>query len=160
RHIDGIFEMFSQVAPALERSEGGLGIGLSLVRGLVELHDGTVEAMSAGPGKGSEFVVSLPVVPAGTLAVSSASRGPQEPSRPARPCRILVVDDNRDSAESLATMLRLMGHTVATAHDGLAGVEAAATARPDVLLLDIGMPRMNGYEVAQRIRKESWGAGV
>jgi CheY-like chemotaxis protein len=153
-HLPSIFEMFSQVAPALERSQGGLGIGLSLVRGIVELHGGRVEARSAGPGKGSEFVVRLPVVRLGALAPEP--RG--EAAAAVRLCRILVVDDNRDAADSLALMLRLMGHEVETAGDGLEAVQAAAASRPDLLLLDIGLPRMNGYEAARQIRQQPWGA--
>jgi PAS domain S-box-containing protein len=157
-HLPRIFEMFSQAAPALERSQGGLGIGLSLVRGLVELHGGRVEAASAGAGRGSEFVVRLPVT--GPAAQPPPPPDPAETAAGVRPCRILVVDDNQDTAESLAVMLRLMGHTVQTAHDGLEAVQAAAASRPDLLLLDIGLPRMNGYEAARRIREQPWGASV
>jgi len=149
--------MFSQAAPALERSHGGLGIGLSLVRGLVDLHGGTVEARSAGPGQGSEFVVRLPLANGGQ---TPRRRPLAESDATARPCRILVADDNRDTAESLAAMLRLMGHRVETADDGLGAVQAAAGTRPDIVLMDIGMPRMNGYEAARRIREQPWGVGL
>ena len=155
-----IFEIFSQAAPALERSQGGLGIGLSLVKGLVELHGGRIAAKSDGPGKGSQFVVSLPVA-------SSASQPPQaaRPSEDAsfqRPAAqsILVVDDNRDSAESLARLLAVMGHRVATAHDGEQAVELAGAMRPDVVLLDIGMPKLNGFDACRRIRQQPWGLGM
>jgi PAS domain S-box-containing protein len=153
-----IFEMFVQVDRSLERSQGGLGIGLTLVRRLVEMHGGRVEARSDGPGKGSEFVLHIPVVRA-------PARGPgpfdgNEPAAPIARKRILVVDDNKDSAESLGLMLQVMGHEVATAHDGLAGVERAGTFRPDVILLDIGMPRLNGHEAACRIRQQEWGKNV
>lgn len=154
-HLPHIFEMFSQVAPALERSEGGLGIGLSLVRGLLDLHGGTIEAHSS-PGKGSEFIVHLPVVE-GLMQAPSDGTAHTKPARSGPKFRILVVDDNRDAADSLAMMLRLMGHEVQTAHDGVEGVQAAATFRPDVALLDIGMPKMNGYEVARHIREQPWG---
>jgi PAS domain S-box-containing protein len=158
-HLPGLFEMFSQVAPALERSQGGLGIGLALVRGLVELHGGSTRARSAGPGRGSEFLVRLPVL-------DTPSRAGPEPGadgeqlRTGPKCRILVADDLRDSADSLALVLRLAGHDVRTAHNGLEAVQAAATFRPEVVLLDIGMPKMNGYEAARHIREQPWGKGV
>lgn len=148
-----LFEMFSQVVPALERSQGGLGIGLSLVKGLVELHGGSVRAYSDGAGKGSEFVVRLPTASRPAPAVPIDDEKPL--SRPKR--RILVVDDNRDSADSLSMMLRLMGHVAEMAHDGLAAVRTAATFRPEVVLLDIGLPHMNGYEAARYIREQQWG---
>jgi PAS domain S-box-containing protein len=155
-HLPRLFEMFSQVTPALERSHGGLGIGLSLVRALVELHGGKVEAFSEGLGRGSEFIVRLPV------ANGLAGQAPEQGTNAgtvliARPCRILVVDDNRDAADSLAMMLRMMGHESRTAYDGLEAVQAAATYRPDVVLLDIGLPKMNGYEAARHIRQQPWG---
>jgi CheY-like chemotaxis protein len=147
-----IFELFAQVDNSLERARDGLGLGLTLVRKLLEMHDGTVEATSAGPGRGSEFVVRLPVLhdlqPAGSQEPKDAD------SKPPFPRRILVVDDNRDSAMSLAMLLRLLGHTVDTAHDGLEAVERAATFRADAILLDIGMPRLNGYEAARLIRQQ------
>jgi PAS domain S-box-containing protein len=155
-HLPHLFEMFSQVAPALERSQGGLGIGLALVRGLVELHGGSVEARSGGPGLGSEFLVRLPVVGAPAEAPREPT-GDGEKVGGARTCRILVVDDNRDAADSLALMLRLKGHDIQTAHDGLEAIQAAAAFRPEVVLLDIGLPKMNGYEAAQYIRAQPWG---
>lgn len=154
-HLSHIFEMFSQVAPALERSHGGLGIGLHLVRGLVQLHGGTVEARSS-PGKGSEFIVHLPVVE-GPPPSPSEKTGENQPAQRQATFRILVVDDNRDAADSLAMMLRLLGHDIQTAHDGAEAVQTAATFRPDVALLDIGMPKMNGYEAARHIREQPWG---
>jgi PAS domain S-box-containing protein len=155
-HLPHIFEMFSQVAPALERSQGGLGIGLALVRGLVELHGGTIEAGSAGPGRGSEFTVRLPIIETPVQARQEPS-GDGEKSGYGKKCRILIADDLRDSADSLAMMLRLAGHDIQTAHDGLEAVQAAATFRPDVALLDIGMPKMNGYQAARHIREQAWG---
>ena len=155
-----IFDMFTQVDHSLERSEGGLGIGLTLVQRLVEMHRGTVEAHSEGPGKGSEFVVRLPV------AAAAASRAPDgaasDVGKVVTPAlrRILVVDDNWDAADSLGMLLRMMGHEVHTAHDGPEAVGAAAVFRPDVVLLDIGLPKLNGYEVARRIRKLEGGAGL
>jgi CheY-like chemotaxis protein len=155
-HLSHIFEMFSQVAPTLERSQGGLGIGLALVRGLVDLHGGRVEARSAGLGKGSEFIVHLPVVKT-PVSPQHEPSGDGETSRDGSRHRILVVDDNRDAADSLALVLRLTGHQIEMAHDGLEAVQAAAVFRPDVVLLDIGMPRMNGYEVARYLREQPWG---
>ena len=152
-----LFQMFSQVAPALERAQGGLGIGLALVRGLVELHGGTVEARSEGPGKGSKFVVRMPIVARHALAL--AARAPEgEGER--RPQKVLVVDDNRDATESLTHLLRLMGHEIRAAYDGLEAVEAALDFAPDVVLLDIGLPIMNGYEAARRIRKQPRGEEI
>jgi PAS domain S-box-containing protein len=151
-----LFEMFFQVDRSLERSQGGLGIGLSLVRRLVELHGGRVEARSEGIGKGSEFIVRLPVlveIPAPPHSGESDGNG--KTRSVAR--RILVVDDNRDSADSLAMLLRLIGNEVHTAYDGLEGVEAAERFTPDVVLLDIGMPRLNGHDACRRIRGERWG---
>lgn len=149
-----IFEMFTQVDRSLERSQGGLGIGLSLVRGLVELHGGSVEAFSSGPGQGSEFRVRLSAHPSTRNAPSAAEDGSQAAlSRH----RILVVDDNRDSADSLALLLTLQGNEVRTAYDGIEAVEAAAVFEPDIVLSDIGMPRLNGYEAAQKMREQCRG---
>jgi CheY-like chemotaxis protein len=152
-----IFQMFSQVASALERSQGGLGIGLSLVKGLVELHGGTIEARSGGPGKGSEFTVHLPLV---DVLEAQTPSGDGEKAQTVQKCRILVVDDLRDAAESLAMLLRMMGHETRTAYDGLEAVQTAAAFQPNVVLLDIGLPKMNGYEAARRIRSEPWGGNV
>ena len=153
--LTSIFEMFNQVDRSLEKSHGGLGIGLTLVKRLVEMHGGSVEARSDGPGKGAEFIVRLSAV--GVSRVTQQSRA-EDARRPniAR-CRILVADDNGDAAESMGTMLRLMGNEVRTVHDGVQAVEEAAAFRPDMVLLDIGMPRLNGYEAARRIRRERWG---
>jgi PAS domain S-box-containing protein len=158
-HLPNIFNMFSQLAPALERSQGGLGIGLSLVKGLVELHGGTIEARSGGPGKGSEFAVHLPIVDV-PLAALQEPGSDGEKVRRVRQYSVLVVDDLRDAADSLAMMLRDMGHDTRTAYDGLEAVQAAAAIRPDVVLLDIGLPKLNGYEAARRIRNEPWGGNV
>jgi CheY-like chemotaxis protein len=153
-----VFDMFTQADTSMERSQGGLGIGLSLVRGLVEMHGGRVEAHSEGPGRGSEFVVRLPVA-------LSPARGPEQEggrgagAHPSR-YRILVVDDNEDSALSLAMMLQLMGHDTHTAHDGLQALAAAEAFRPDVALLDIGLPRLSGYDACRRIRERPWGSGM
>jgi CheY-like chemotaxis protein len=151
--------MFSQVAPALERSQGGLGIGLSLVRGLVELHGGRVEARSDGIGRGSEFIAHLPVadLPVRQQPEEAADVGTVLSTRK---CRILAVDDNRDAADTLALILRMMGHETQMAYDGMEALQAAATFRPDVVLLDIGLPKMNGYEAARHIRVQPWGKGM
>lgn len=154
--LDSIFEMFSQVDQSLERSQGGLGIGLTLSKRLVELHGGSIEARSEGLGKGSEFIVRLPA--AGDRAAPRLEVLEDEitPSRR----HILVVDDNRDSAESLATLLRLTGNEASVAYDGEQAIEAAARQRPDVILLDIGLPRLNGYDVCRRIREHRWAQNV
>jgi len=150
-----IFDMFSQVDRSIERTAGGLGIGLALVKGLVEMHGGTVTAHSNGLGKGSEFVVRLPLASV-NLGVASATHG--GPIRTGQPkLRILVVDDNRDAAESMAMMLRLMGDEVSTAHDGAEGFDQADKLRPDVILMDVGMPRLNGFEATRQIRQMAWG---
>jgi two-component system CheB/CheR fusion protein len=143
------FDLFAQAEDSLDRSQGGLGIGLTLVRSLVQMHHGSVQAFSEGPGKGSEFVVHLPVMQH-SLPTGSAPRGRSGPA-PSR--RILVVDDNIDAAETLAVLLRMAGHEVRTAHDGPAALDAARTYQPEVVLLDIGMPAMDGYEVARRVRQ-------
>ena len=158
-HLPHIFAMFSQVTSALERSQGGLGIGLSLVKGLVELHGGTIKARSAGPAKGSQFTVHLPIVDVAVQALEKP-RVDAEKARSDCKCRILVVDDLRDAADSLAMMLRMMGHDTRTAYDGLEAVQTAAEFQPNIVLLDIGLPKMNGYEAARRIRNEPWGGKV
>ena len=154
-----LFEKFSQVAPALDRSQGGLGLGLSLVHGIVALHDGRVEARSAGPGCGSEFVVRLPVL-VGVRAEGAIRMPDPAVSQSLVSRRVLVVDDNADSAEALAMLLRLDGHLVETAHDGDRAVELAERFQPDAVLLDLGMPGMNGYEVCEQIRSRPWGVSI
>ena len=148
-----LFEIFTQADHTLERAQGGLGIGLSLVRGLVELHGGRVEAHSDGPGQGSEFVVRLPLA----LPLSRRPQPDDSAAEGGPSCRyrILVVDDNKDGAISLSILLRIMGHETFTAHDGLEAVEATAKYRPDVVLLDIGLPRLNGYDACRRIREQA-----
>ena len=155
--LEDVFEMFSQEEPALSRARGGLGIGLSLTRKLVQLHGGTVHASSEGPGKGSLFTVRLPVLAA----------QPAEPEAPAAvdamvpqgALRILVADDNADAAETLSMLLEVMGHQVQRVHDGEAAVDASRSFDPQLVLLDIGMPKLNGYETCRRIRGEPGGAG-
>ena len=147
--LDSIFDMFTQVDRSLERSAVGLGIGLTLVKTLVEMHGGTIEATSPGIGHGSEFVVRLPII----VDAPAPSATPPLPQSVATPLRILVVDDNRDSADMLAILLKFSGHETHTAHDGMAAVEEAERLDPDVIVLDIGLPRLNGYEAARRIRE-------
>jgi PAS domain S-box-containing protein len=159
-HLPRIFEMFAQVDTAFERSQGGLGIGLALVKGLVEMHGGRIAARSDGPGKGSEFAVRLPLVISQPMPGSQPANDAGKKPSPGASCRILIVDDNRLSSKSTAMLLRLMGHELATAHDGIEGIECARTFRPDVILLDIGLPRLNGYETARRIREQPWGRNV
>jgi PAS domain S-box-containing protein len=154
-----VFDIFAQSPRALLRSPGGLGIGLSLVKGLVELHGGSIEARSEGADRGSEFVVRLPVAVATPLPAAAPPNEDAEP-KPATKCRILIVDDNQDSADSLAMLLKIKGYEVGTAYDGEQAVEAAGTLRPDVVLLDIGMPKLNGYEACCRIREQPWGQGM
>jgi PAS domain S-box-containing protein len=151
--LDSIFDMFTQVDRSLERSRGGLGIGLTLVRRLVQMHGGSVEARSAGEGQGSELVVRLPVA----AAPRGAAAEPVAMPEPARPRRILIVDDNRDAASSLALLMQLSGNETYTAHDGGEALAAAERHRPEVVLLDIGLPVLNGYEVCRRIREQPWG---
>jgi signal transduction histidine kinase/ActR/RegA family two-component response regulator len=158
-----VFDIFTQGDRSLERAQGGLGIGLSLVRGLVELHGGSVAAHSAGLGQGSEFTVRLPVlVPAAREIRTADGEGDDDGEPPAVPAhrRILVADDNADSAESLALLLTMRGSEVRTAHDGWEAVETAAAFGPDIVLLDIGMPRLNGYEAARKIRQQARGKRV
>ncbi|MGZ8424702.1 MAG: hybrid sensor histidine kinase/response regulator [Candidatus Binatia bacterium] len=155
-----VFDMFTQVDTSLKRSIGGLGIGLTVVKNLVEMHAGTVSVHSAGVGQGSEFVVRLPVIE----TLETAQPPPPQPTVSApttmTPCRILVVDDNRLSADSLARLLYLTGNETHTAYDGLEAVEAALTFRADVVLLDIGLPKLNGYEAARKIREQPWGKNI
>mgnify|MGYP003288116254 CR=1 FL=1 len=154
-----IFEMFTQGERSWERPQSGLGIGLTLVKRIVELHGGTIMAQSDGPGQGSAFIVRLPVVHAPSPARPRAS--PEyEHTTLASSRGILVVDDERLSAASLGMLLRLEGHKIRTAHDGLEAMGVAEEFRPDVVLLDIGLPKLNGYEVAQRIRHQPWGQGM
>jgi CheY-like chemotaxis protein len=153
-HIPSLFEMFAQVDTSLERSRDGLGIGLTLVKTLVELHGGSVDAASDGIGRGSEFTVRLPVAAA---AAKPAARPVEVAAAPAVRRRVLIVDDNEDGAESLAMLLQLEGHETHKASDGVAAVQAAERLRPDVVLLDIGLPILNGYEACARIRQMPWG---
>jgi signal transduction histidine kinase len=145
--LNQVFDMFMQVDRSTRRSQGGLGIGLTLVKSLVQMHGGSVEAKSEGPGLGSEFVVRLPLLEEAAMPQENTRRIQQLPQR-----RILIVDDSRDGGESLAMLLRVLGAEVSLAHSGRQALECVTAFRPDVVLLDIGMPGMDGYEVARRIR--------
>jgi two-component system CheB/CheR fusion protein len=148
-----IFDLFVQGKRAQDQGQGGLGIGLALVKSLVELHGGRVGASSPGPGQGSEFWVRLPTLSAVQEEVAATHR-PREESVSARPpCRVLVVDDSRDAADSLALLLRVWGHEVRVTYDGPGALDAAREFRPDVLLLDLGLPGMTGYAVAEQLRQ-------
>ncbi len=142
--------MFRQVDESLERSQGGLGIGLTLVRRLVELHGGEVSALSEGPDKGSEFVVRLPVSE-NQSATTEPRPSDVKPATSKR--RILVVDDNKDSRDTLSLLLRAKGHDVGSARDGLEAVDMAGSFQPEIILMDMGMPRLNGYDATRRIRQ-------
>jgi CheY-like chemotaxis protein len=146
-----VFDLFTQMERTLDRAEGGLGIGLTLVRSLVELHKGTVAAESAGPGKGSVFSIRLPLAPA--PAVPDVRAEDERVPVTTQHCRVLVVDDNVDAAQSLAMLLRLSGQDVRVEHNGPAALQAADEYRPMLVLLDIGLPGMSGYEVAALLRQ-------
>jgi signal transduction histidine kinase len=152
-----LFEKFSQVAPAIDRAEGGLGLGLALVRGIVTLHGGEVEVRSGGSGHGSTFLIRLPLDGRPQLAPSAA---PPHQVAPGAARRVLVVDDSADNLSALSLLLRQRGHDVATAPDGEAALVEAERFRPDVVLLDIGMPKMNGFEVCRRLRGQPWGRAM
>jgi PAS domain S-box-containing protein len=154
-----IFEMFVQVDRSLERSQGGLGIGLSLVKRLVGMHAGSVEAFSRGAGLGAEFVVRLPLAKDVSRAPRSASAEVKSALAP-KTQRVLVVDDNHDSATTLALLLNLMGHETRTAHDGIEALDVAQRFKPDVALLDLGMPKLNGFETACKMRATDYGRGM
>lgn len=154
--LAGIFDMFSQVKGALARSEGGLGIGLALVKGLTELHGGSVQAKSEGLGRGAEFIARVPLPDLAVVKKRKAASA-EITERPAVTRRLVVADDNVDGARTLAKLLELQGHEVHLAHDGEAALEALERWRPEVAILDIGMPRLTGYDVARRVRAAAWG---
>ena len=146
------FDLFVQETRSFDRAQGGLGIGLTMVRTLVKLHGGSVSAFSDGPGRGSEFVVRLPLAPAATLPKMRSGPLATEPLKGA-PLRVLVVDDNVDAAHAMKHVLKLSGHQVTLAHDGPGALAAAAAEPPELVLLDIGLPGMDGYAVAARLRE-------
>jgi CheY-like chemotaxis protein len=152
--LGGVFEMFSQVDNSLERAHGGLGIGLTLVRRLVEMHGGSVAATSDGLGEGSEFSVVLPLAQDAGDAPRAAA--PTTSAAPSGRLRMLVVDDNGDSAESLAMLLSLAGHETHVAHSGPEALVRAEALKPDAVLLDLGLPGLSGYEVCRRLRAAAW----
>jgi signal transduction histidine kinase/ActR/RegA family two-component response regulator len=152
-----VFEPFTQLDRSLERSRGGLGIGLALAKRLVEMHGGAIEAQSSGAGQGSRFIVRLPLSEQQTAPQADAVSVPV-PARGRN--RVLVADDNYDSATSLSILLNDAGYDVRTAGDGAQALETAAQFRPDILLLDIGMPKLNGYEVARHVRRQPWGRNM
>jgi PAS domain S-box-containing protein len=155
--IDSIFDMFMQVDRSSDRSQDGLGIGLTLVKRLVEMHGGSIAAHSAGEGQGSEFVVQLPIIDKPAMVSSSVSDAdPKSPSQR----RILVVDDNVDSAESLAMLLEITGNQTYLAHDGVEAIESVEKYLPEVVLLDIGLPKLDGHEVCRRVREQPWGKDI
>jgi len=159
--LSKVFDLFTQIDSSLERTKGGLGIGLSLAKRLTELHGGTVTAHSEGPDRGSEFVVRLPIMeeipkPAPPTLGASTLVAPT----PTTTRRILVVDDNQDAATTLAMLLDLGNNQTRMAHDGLEAVQQAEAFRPAVILLDIGMPKMNGYDVCRAIREQPWGQDI
>jgi CheY-like chemotaxis protein len=153
-----IFDMFSQVGRDIEQSAEGLGIGLSLAKGLIELHHGTITAESEGEGRGSTFTVRLPMLMEEPLSLTGPAADMLDQATPAR--RILVVDDNRDAAISLGVMLKLMGNSVRTVHDGYEALEVAESFRPEIILMDVGMPALDGYETTRRIRQQPWGRDI
>jgi CheY-like chemotaxis protein len=154
--LTDMFTMFAQVNSAIDRSEGGLGIGLALVKGLAGLHGGSVSARSAGAGHGSEFVIHLP---RGLIVADAAPPGhrPDPGVAATATLRVLVADDNRDAADSLASLLEMSGNEVSVAHSGEEAFRLALLEQPQAIILDIGMPGMNGYEVARRVRAQAWG---
>jgi len=154
-----VFDLFAQVDRSLERSQGGLGIGLALVKRLVEMHGGSVHAHSDGPGLGSTFTMRLPLV-LGAAAEGSARASFARPTRAGLDIAVLIADDNADSAESLAEVLRMLGYRTRTASDGIEALRVAESERPRAVFLDIGMPMMSGLDVARRIREQPWGPEV
>jgi len=151
-----VFDLFTQVDQSLDRSQGGLGIGLTVVRRLAEMHGGTVQAESSGLNQGSRFTVRLPL--AAECASEPDPRGHRVSQSQSR--RILVVDDNLDTANSVAALLKLAGHEVSLAHDGPAALESARATHPEIILLDIGLPGIDGYTVARTLRDDESFAGV
>jgi PAS domain S-box-containing protein len=154
-----VFDMFRQVDQSLEKSQGGLGIGLTLVKRLVELHGGTVNAQSEGPGKGSEFSVHLPL-PEDAKPCAAVATLKKKPEAVTSQHRILVVDDNHDSGHMLSLLLKAKGHEVRTASDGLEAIAIADEFRPDIILMDVGMPKLNGYEATRRLREKPYGKDI
>lgn len=154
--LHSIFDMFMQVDRSSEQSQGGLGIGLTLVKRLVAMHGGSIEARSEGEGRGSEFIVRLSVIRKPALEVPRVERVSESPAQR----RVLIVDDNRDSADSLAMLLEITGNKTFQAHDGVEALNAIEKHRPEVVLLDIGLPKLDGHEVCRRVREQPWGKNI
>jgi len=162
--VPRVLEMFGQAENSRERSSGGLGIGLSLAKRLVEMHDGSMELRSGGLGQGTEVEVRLPLA-SGALASAEIAPTPQattdpEPATLGKRRRILIADDNVDSAKTLALLLDILGHETRVAHDGIAALQAAEEFRPEIVLLDIGMPRLDGYQTCKQMRSREWGTSI
>jgi signal transduction histidine kinase/ActR/RegA family two-component response regulator len=155
-----IFDMFTQADRSIDRAHGGLGVGLTVARRLVELHGGSISAFSDGHGKGSTFTACIPLSAGQPQAAEDVAARESESPVGTSPLRILVADDNRDAAESLAALLRMVGHEVRIAYDGVEAVGVASEYRPDAVVLDIGMPKMNGYDVAKKLRAEATGKDI
>jgi PAS domain S-box-containing protein len=153
--LEYVFEPFAQLDRSFEPADGGVGIGLTLAKRLIELHNGGIEARSAGRGKGTEFLIHLPVT---AVAPAKSAPAPERRSDMSVSRRVLIADDNHDAAISLSMLLQSMGHDTRVVHDGIEALEEAELFRPEVVLLDIGMPRLNGYETARRIRSRAWAA--
>lgn len=157
RALESVFDMFSQAQPLQYRSGGGLGIGLYLARALLRLHHGTIAAQSAGPGQGSQFIVQLPIR---VLSEESSIAHVDLPTRTSAPRRVLIADDNRDAADSLAVLARMEGHEVTVVYDGEEALTTINTTKPQIAVLDIGMPRLSGYEIARQVRGGPLGTQV
>jgi CheY-like chemotaxis protein/anti-sigma regulatory factor (Ser/Thr protein kinase) len=157
--LESVFQLFTQVNRTLDRAHEGLGIGLTVVKRLIEKHDGTVQAHSGGPGHGSEFVVRLPMIPC-PVNERSVRADEINAAQPQQTCRILVVDDNQDSAQSLAMMLEVMGHETEIAYDAFKAIDLASSYNPELILMDIGLPQMNGYDACRRIRNMDCGKSM
>ena len=153
--LDAIFDMFMQVDRTSERAQAGLGIGLTLVKRLTEMHGGSIQAKSKGEGQGSEFIVRLPVISRPLSVIEPAASRDVSAKR-----RIVIVDDNKDSADSLSMLLQLTGNEIYIAHDGVEAVATIEKHRPEVVLLDIGLPKLDGLEVCRRVREQPWGQNI
>jgi CheY-like chemotaxis protein len=156
--IDHVFDMFAQIDSAQQAKEGGgLGIGLNIVKRLVHMHHGSIEGRSDGAGKGSEFIVRLPLE---SSAEAALRQDPVNKDASSAPRRVLVVDDNQDAAFTMSLILKKQGHMVKTAYDGVEAVQSAESFKPDVIFMDIGMPRMNGFDACKAIRSMQWGKSI